>query len=106
MITQHLPCPFCGGTPVLHHGHADITYVLCDACGAVVSFRPNLKGQDAVRAWNRRAADDGVPVAVTMDDAAADPALTMESARALLRDAAAGIRKLYELARPKIEDRT
>lgn len=54
-----LPCPFCGGVPILHHGHADITYLLCDACGAVASFRPNLKGQDTVRAWNRRAAEIG-----------------------------------------------
>jgi Lar family restriction alleviation protein len=48
-------CPFCGsGEAYLHHGHADITYVCCDVCGAIVSFRPNLKGGAARDAWNRR----------------------------------------------------
>lgn len=37
---------------------------------------------------------DGVVVAATLDDAAADPALTLETARGLLRDAANGIRTL------------
>lgn len=35
-----------------------------------------------------------VPVAATLNDAAADPALTLDVARELLRDAAAGIRSL------------
>ncbi len=50
------PCPFCDRTPRLHHGSAgaDITYVLCDGCGAVVSFRPHLKGESTILAWNTR----------------------------------------------------
>lgn len=52
------PCPFCGGAPLMHHGHGDITYITCDQCGAVVSFRPNFKGSAAVAAWNERAAQE------------------------------------------------
>ena len=55
-------CPFCGADPHLHHGHGDITFVLCDSCGAVVSFRPNIKGSAAIGAYNRRVTDiTGVP---------------------------------------------
>lgn len=55
-------CPFCGSDPQLHHGHGDITYILCEKCGAVVSFRPNLKGSSAVAAYNKRVMDiSGVP---------------------------------------------
>lgn len=43
---------------------------------------------------------DGVICAATLDDAAADPELTLDAARGLLRDAAAGIDALYaELVR-------
>lgn len=60
------PCPFCGGAPLLHHSdHTDITYVLCDGCGAVVSFRPRKQGAETVEAWNCRAA-----VEQTIQDAA------------------------------------
>jgi hypothetical protein len=38
---------------------------------------------------------NGVVCASTLDDAAGDPVLTVETARSLLRDAAAGIRYLY-----------
>jgi hypothetical protein len=54
MVGNMKPCPHCGGVPELHQGHADITYVLCHDCGAVTSFRPNLKGRATVEAWNRR----------------------------------------------------
>ena len=55
------PCPFCGGVVFLHHGHNDLAFITCgqrhdgsDGCGAVVSFRPNLKGNAAAEAWNKR----------------------------------------------------
>jgi tRNA(Arg) A34 adenosine deaminase TadA len=49
------PCPFCRGAVTMHQGHADITYFCCDdGCGAVVSFRPNLKGSPAIAKWNTR----------------------------------------------------
>ena len=41
-----------------------------------------------------RESEAQVPVAATLDDAAADPALTLDVARELLRDAATGIRQL------------
>lgn len=44
-----------------------------------------------------------VPVAATLDEAAADPALTLDVARELLRDAAAGIRQLAARATPRTE---
>lgn len=50
-----------------------------------------------------RESDAQVPVAATLDDAAADPALTLDVARELLRDAAAGIRSLAASATPRTE---
>jgi len=48
-------CPFCGGAgPQLEHQHG-ITFVLCDGCGAVVSFRPNVTGRAAIAAYAKRA---------------------------------------------------
>lgn len=56
-------CPFCAGRVFLHHAQDGIAYITCgqyddgrDGCGAVVSFRPRLQGNDAIKAWNRRAA--------------------------------------------------
>lgn len=48
------PCPFCGGECETHDGHADITYITCEGCGMVLSFRPYLKGGKAREAFNRR----------------------------------------------------
>lgn len=55
-----------------------------------------------------RESDAQVPVAATLDEAAADPALTLDVARELLRDAAAGIRSLAASAtsEPKAEKPT
>lgn len=50
-----------------------------------------------------RESEVSVPVAATLDDAAADPALTLDVARELLRDAAAGIRQLAARATPRTE---
>ena len=47
---------------------------------------------------------DGVICAATLDDAAADPALTLEGAREMLRDAAAAIRHFHGLAPPALSD--
>lgn len=47
-------CPFCGESPILHQGYGDITYFLCDSCGSISSFRPNLKGEEAIKKWNER----------------------------------------------------
>lgn len=59
MSEQLLPCPFCGGKTKLdhpfHQGLQPVTFVLCDDCGACVSFRPNLIGKKTVEAWNKRA---------------------------------------------------
>ncbi len=49
-------CPFCGSADVLAvQGYADITYISCGGCGALVSFRPALKGDKAIRKYNTRA---------------------------------------------------
>lgn len=53
------PCPFCGGRSVLQQGDdprtGHITFVLCNACGAVTSFRPNKVGRVVVELYNKRA---------------------------------------------------
>lgn len=59
MNTEPLNCPFCDGEITLQQGHANITFFLCDRCGAVTSFRPNLKGSAALAAWNRRHVSEG-----------------------------------------------
>lgn len=64
-MTALAPCPFCGGPVGTHEGHADITYITCDGCGVVASFRPHLKGRKAVEAWNRRASTPRADEAVT-----------------------------------------
>lgn len=50
-----------------------------------------------------RESDAQVPVAATLDEAAADPALTLDVARELLRDAAAGIRSLAASATSELD---
>jgi transcription elongation factor Elf1 len=50
-------CPFCGHVPYLDHGPNDITYIICDGCGAIVSFRPKLKGSAALEAYAKRATE-------------------------------------------------
>ena len=53
-----LPCPFCGD----HRTYAqsgqvfDQTYLMCDNCGAVTSFRPKKKHAEAIAAYNCRSA--------------------------------------------------
>lgn len=53
-----------------------------------------------------RESDAQAPVAATLDDAAADPALTLDVARELLRDAAAGIRSLAASATSRTKPRS
>ena len=48
------PCPFCGGEVKKDFNHA-IVYVLCDKCGAVVSFRQSSwEPVNVDRLWNKR----------------------------------------------------
>jgi hypothetical protein len=57
-------CPFCGGECYQQDGRVpqagDITYTLCDGCGAITSFRPRAHGKEAEAAWNRRAPAAGL----------------------------------------------
>ena len=52
------PCPFCGSNQVIVTGGLvkfegfDITYIECNGCGAVTSFRGNEKQKDAVTMYN------------------------------------------------------
>jgi Lar family restriction alleviation protein len=59
MTIELKPCPFCGGEVQLDHPTdpraKNITFILCDGCGAVTSFLPNLTGSKAIQAYNRRA---------------------------------------------------
>jgi len=57
-----LPCPFCKTKVHLHAGHQGMNFITCgqrddgsDGCGAIVSFRPDLRGNAARSAFNRRA---------------------------------------------------
>lgn len=48
-----LPCPFCGGEPWLYDNEDGPSNVMCDHC---CCDGPLGNNQDAVSAWNRRAA--------------------------------------------------
>ena len=52
------PCPFCGGEAKLsrHADNDDVSYVICDKCGACCSNLDTRPEADCVAAWNRRAA--------------------------------------------------
>lgn len=60
-LTEMLGCPFCGGKVFIHTGYQNLSFITCgqrddgsDGCGAVVSFRPDLRGNAARNAWNKR----------------------------------------------------
>lgn len=65
-MTDLQPCPFCGGKVTTRMNSVMgnlMTYILCgskddgsDGCGAITSFRPHKYGEQAARAFNRRAA--------------------------------------------------
>ena len=49
-----LPCPFCDSYNVKVHTNNGMAFVLCNHCGAVVSFRANEPKQNTVAMWNGR----------------------------------------------------
>lgn len=71
----------------------------CENTKDAIAMQEHAAELDAIL----RESDAQVPVAATLDDAAADPALTLDVARELLRDAAAGIRRLAASATPRTE---
>lgn len=68
-MTDLKPCPFCGGKVTTRMNSVmgiTMTYILCgsaddgsDGYGAITSFRPQKFGEQAVCAFNRRAAQRG-----------------------------------------------
>lgn len=48
------PCPFCGCECHIIIGFSGIAGIVCDRCGAFVSFMGSEKQKEAVKAWNRR----------------------------------------------------
>ena len=57
---QLLPCPFCGGVPIILFGYPH--WVQCENCGAKVpSFALEEEAglKECVAAWNRRYTKDG-----------------------------------------------
>ncbi len=50
-------CPFCGGKVTLEKGLRGSRYILCDGCGAMVWFMPEVR--DVPAAFNRRADNGG-----------------------------------------------
>lgn len=47
-------CPFCGMPDVKVEMRYGINYVLCDGCGAVVSFRGHEGKDQTIGCWNKR----------------------------------------------------
>jgi len=61
MTEKLLPCPFCGGTPILelfNDGFFDYARIRC--CRVMFDWCGDETGEQAIAAWNRRA--DAVPV--------------------------------------------
>lgn len=46
-------CPFCGNEKIRLDGCL-VPFILCDKCGAVVSFYGKEKAEQTVQAWNKR----------------------------------------------------
>lgn len=93
-------CAECGMWCEPDEYHPYAACLMFKACGNSKTVRDNLEAvMDHARAAREggaivRESEAQVPVAATLDEAAADPALTLDVARELLRDAAAGIRSL------------
>lgn len=52
-----LPCPFCESydvKAVQNKALNGMTFIECDHCGCVVSFRANEEKQDTIAMWNGR----------------------------------------------------
>lgn len=48
-------CPFCGSSEVkVVKGIMNTSLILCDKCGATVSFYGKEHEEQAVQAWNKR----------------------------------------------------
>lgn len=59
MTYKLLPCPFCGGTPILelfNDGFFDYARIRC--CRVMFDWCGDETGEQAIAAWNRRAGDD------------------------------------------------
>ena len=54
-----LTCRFCGGALAMDKGIDNIHFFLCDACGAVVSFRGNEGRKDAIKAYKQEGSHEG-----------------------------------------------
>ena len=55
MMEKLKPCPFCGNIAVkTAKGVMQTTMILCDKCGATVSFWNKEREQQAINAWNKR----------------------------------------------------
>ena len=55
MTYKLLPCPFCGGTPILelfNDGFFDYARIRC--CGVMFDWCGDETGEQAIAAWNRR----------------------------------------------------
>lgn len=48
-----LPCPFCGGEPVVHPWYAIVN---CKSCGATMRDRnaPHSNREEGIKLWNTR----------------------------------------------------
>lgn len=52
-MEQLKKCPFCGNEKIEFGGYI-VPFILCDKCGAIVSFYGKEKIEQAVQAWNKR----------------------------------------------------
>ena len=56
MPNELKPCPFCGGeAKIVFSIHAGFYMIVCECCGAIVSFKGNESKSKVRFAWNRRA---------------------------------------------------
>ena len=57
-MSELKPCPFCGSEKVKAQQSLGIVMILCNKCGATVSFYEKERKEQTVEAWNRRAGEN------------------------------------------------
>ena len=61
MQNELKPCPFCGSTAkIIYSARVKMYFVVCDCCGAIVSFKGKEAKSDLRGVYNSRADEEDI----------------------------------------------